>query len=153
MTRWFLTLNLKCTISATPCIYRKSIYVGREPRECLNYLGNPTEARTSYYIKVDAIPGCRCHKCKVRSNCERRQLCENVLRRSFLFTGVTEDRKRGFLSFIHQTRVFSMYTFRQIYTHERPYTFLSEMTSTLYPLFARKRLRFWKLYTMCGAEL
>lgn len=27
----------------------------RASRECLNYLGNPTEARTSYYIKVDAI--------------------------------------------------------------------------------------------------
>lgn len=121
-----LTLNLNRATSATPCIYRKSIFVGRESRECLNYLGSPTEARTSYYIKVDAIPVCRRHKCKVRSNCERRRLWENVPRRSFLSRRWPRIGRRGFLSFIHQTRVSSMYTFRQIYTHERPYTFLSE---------------------------
>lgn len=85
-------------------------------------MGNPTEARTSYYIKVDAIPVCRRHKCKVRSNYERRRLCENVPLSSP--AGVTEGGKKGdSLSFIHQTRVSSMYTFRQICTHERAYTF------------------------------
>lgn len=55
-----------------------------ESGECLNCLGNPTEVRISYYIKVDAIPVCRRHKCKVRPNCKRRRLCKNVPRRSFL---------------------------------------------------------------------
>lgn len=71
--------------SASPGIRARNVTAGRrKSHECLNYPGNSTEARISYYIKVDAIPVCRRHKCKVRTNCERRRrLCENMSRLFF----------------------------------------------------------------------
>lgn len=84
-------------------------------------------------------------------------MCRGAL---FFHRGLTGSGKNGagrrgggVLTFIHQTRVSPMYTFR-ITRKSARIRFSSEMTSTFYPLFARKRLRFWKLFaTSCDAEL